>query len=195
MRHGWPWIFAIFLVACAEKKEETKNGWGGYPIPIYSDAEITSTEEGARDFQAALAFWEQGAEQKLFDYLGVWQGDSPYTGTPSSVTGILANVIFFLNPWPLDPYTAGQTVITKSKRGFHGAVIMLNPQIPLCGGDCRGDYSQTSRQKLIAHELGHFIGLGHIPEENNIMNPVLTPGGSLLEVSVDRVQLKQVISN
>jgi hypothetical protein len=195
MRHGWPWIFAIFLFACAEKKQETKNGWGGYPIPIYSDAQITSTQEGVEDFQAALSFWEQGAEQKLFEYLGVWRGESPYTGSPSSVTGILANVIFFLNPWPLDAFTAGQTVLIKTKQGLQGAVIMLNPNIPLCGGDCRGDYSRTSRQKLIAHEMGHFIGLTHISDEQNIMNPVLSPGGSLVEVSVDRARLKQVVSN
>lgn len=193
MRHGWPWVFGILLLAsCAEKKAETRAGWNSFPVPIYSDAQIVSSEEGENDFQAALQFWEQNAGTKLFDYRGVWSGDAPYTGTANNISSIVANVIFFLNPWPLDPFTAGQTVAMKTSNGYAGAVIMLNPNISLCGGDCRGEYSRTSRQKLIAHEIGHFIGLAHVTDSFNIMNPVLAPGGSLAEVSIDQSALRSI---
>ncbi len=195
MRHGWPWVL-VFLafVSCAEKKQENKSGWAGFPVPIYSDAEITSTPESTEDFEATLTFWEQNAGRQLFDYRGVWTGGAPFTGTANAVTSILANVVFFLNPWPLDQFTAGQTVAIKTPAGFTGAVIMLNPSISLCGGDCRGDQTRTSRQKLLAHEIGHFIGLGHVADSANIMNPYLPPGGSLEQVGVDRSALQQAMA-
>ena len=117
-----------------------------------------------------------------------------FTGSASSPGTILANVILFQNPWPFAPFEAGMTVTTStSSAGTTGSVVLLNPGIELCGGTCLADSFRTSRQRLIAHELGHFIGLGHSGDSSDLMYASLTAGGSLDDVKIDRAALGQVI--
>jgi hypothetical protein len=193
MRHGWQIaLLFIGLVGCAKEKQQG-SGWVSLPVAIYTDPLIGSTQDGRSDFYAAMGFWESRAGKKIFDYKGDWTGDQkPYTGNASKPDGILANVAFFQNPWPFAGNTAGMTTVITSNGTYQGAVIMLNPSIPLCSGNCWGDSFRTSRQRLLAHEMGHFIGLSHSADASNIMYSSLSPGGSLESDGVDTAALKAV---
>lgn len=195
MRQGWQIIaLSLLLLSCAKEKPKSASGWSQFPVAIYTDSEIGSTEDGRSDFLAAVNYWEASAGQKLFDYKGVWSGgDTPYSGDITKPTSIKANTIFFQNPWPYDANVAGMTTILSTNGAFNGALITLNPRLDLCAGDCGGESFRTSRQRLIAHELGHFIGLSHTEEVGNIMYPSLNPGGSLAQDRINIATLNATI--
>lgn len=195
MRHGWLLCLTGLglLSGCAKEKKTTEDGWAAFPVAIYADPAIVSTPAGEEDFQAALTFWENSAGQKLFDYKGEWTGQAkPFSGNPELPSSIEANTVFFQSPWPFGPNVGGQTTVIKSQRGILGAVVMINPSLLVCHGDCDGDTLKISQRKLLAHELGHFIGLSHNQDVSSIMYPSLSPGGSLAKVTVDTSALQQL---
>lgn len=201
--HGWPvfsprfisiflFTLSIFASGCA------KNGatrWTSLPVEVYSDTAIVGTQSAQSDLQDAMDFWERRAGKKLFVYKGVWTNpQAPYTGTPSDPGTIIGNVIFFQNPWPASSNVIGQTVVTSFDSEIQHAMIMINPGADFCTGDCEGRHYSNSARKNLAHELGHFLGLKHNPDTNNVMYPVLQPGGSLDGVNIDETALGELIS-
>ena len=195
MRHGWQVIvLSLLLLGCAKEQEKSASGWTQFPVAIYTDEQIGSTEEGRSDFLAALGYWEASAGRTLFEYKGVWNpGEAPYNGDITRPSSIKANTLFFQNPWPYDANVAGMTTILSTNGKFNGALIALNPRLELCSGNCAGENFRTSRQRLIAHEIGHFIGLTHTEEFGNIMYPSLNPGGSLAQDKVNVSALRSAI--
>jgi hypothetical protein len=194
IRHGWLVVILVFsvLTGCAKEKQSS-SGWPSFPVSIYTDPQVVATNANLEDFYAAMEFWEAGAGRKLFDYKGDWTGSQPFSGSPGHPVGIQANVVLFQSPWPFGANTAGMTTVESSDGAYKGAVVMINPDIPVCTGDCSGEYSRTSEQKLLAHELGHFLGLQHTQDPQDIMYPSLAPGGSLQAVSVNKAALSQVV--
>jgi len=195
MGHGWRvslGLCVLVLSACGQGNSST---WKSFPVPIYADSTLLSRPGGSDDLQAAMSFWEQKAGKKLFDFKGQWSGGNPYVGDAAAPTGAVANVIFFQNPWPFAMEIAGRTTVFPSNDGIAGSVVMINPEIPLCAGDCAYQQNVTSQRKDFTHELGHFIGLNHSPDINNIMYPVLQPGGSLDSVSIDAAALTAAVNN
>lgn len=194
MRHGWSiGLVFVLLMGCAKEKEKV-SGWATFPVTLYTDPAMVATEELRGDFLEAMAYWEAHAGRRLFDYRGDWAGGSPYSGSPQRPSGIHANVIFFQNPWPFEANTAGMTTSVSSSSGLVGSMIMINPAVQVCSGECHGEWSRTSQRKLLAHELGHFIGLPHTQDPANIMYPSLAPGGSLQGTAVDARALQQVMN-
>jgi hypothetical protein len=142
-----------------------------------------------------MSFWEQKAGQHLFDYKGAWSGNSqPYTGTPANPGTVLENVIFFQSPWHTSSNIIGQTVVTSLDDKIQHAMIMINPYAEFCSGDCEGRNYANSARKNFAHELGHFLGLKHHTDVDNVMYPVLQPGGSLSSVSIDETALLELMA-
>lgn len=195
MHHGWllGLLGVVFLSACA-KEQAKQSGWSGFPVAIYSDAAVVATTQDKTDLFAAFTYWEAKAGRQLFDYKGEWTGSAPYTGSASAPTDILANVIFFQNPWPFSAQTAGQTTVISSQRGIHGSIIMLNENIGRCSGNCSGETQRISQQKLIAHELGHFLGLEHSSASGDIMYPSISPGGTLSSTGANTSALQAVVN-
>ena len=181
--------FLLLLSACGANNH---SGGSSFPVDIYSDNAVASSASTAADFQTALTFWEQKAGRKLFNYKGVWSQGAPYTGTADNPTGATANVLFFQNPWPFAANIAGKTTVFSQGPEIQGAIVMINPSIPLCAGDCTSSPGSNSQRKDFAHELGHFLGLNHIEDINDIMYPILQTGGVLDGVNVDMPSLLQL---
>ena len=159
MRHGWLIVvLTVFITSCGNK-EEKQNGparWSSFPVSIYVDPNLVNSAQSQRDFEDAMAFWEQRVGKRLFNYLGTWSG-SGYSGGNS----INQNVLYLQNPWSYSANIAAQTVVLSQKSEIKGAVIMVNPHTSFCSGDCTAQMDHTSFRKVLAHELGHFIGLSH----------------------------------
>jgi hypothetical protein len=165
--------------------------WASFPVDLQVDAALQDGGPAQEDLLAAVAFWENRAGKRLFS-LRAWQeGQLPYTGNVTDPETLLANALLFQNPWPntrdWTPQVAGKTVVHSTGEHINHAVIFLNGQTPLCGGPCDqpGEHEQTSRRRLIAHELGHFLGLTHVSDLHNIMYPEIQAGGALDTETVD----------
>jgi hypothetical protein len=169
------------------------NGWKSFPVPLYVEQSLTSSQTFNSDFQDAMAFWENKAGKKLFDYKGAWSGqNTPYVGSPSNPESVTNNVVFFQTPWPFASTIVGQTMVTSASTEIQAAMIMINPSTSFCAGDCIGQSNRTSERKVLAHELGHFLGLNHVQDTANLMYPESLPGGSLDAVTIDDVTFKSL---
>ena len=196
MRHGWQFVFlivsAVALTGCGNKNKTDSTGparWQSFPVAIYTDPAIVSNAQSQADFQDAMSFWEEKIGKKIFDYKGNWSGQT-YTGG----NAITENALYASTPWSYASNIAAQTTVLSQQSQIQGAVIMVNPNTSFCGGDCTGNNSSTSMRKVFAHELGHFIGLGHVQDTANIMYPDALPGGSLNGLTVSAAELLPLVN-
>ena len=191
MNHGWYLglvLISSILTACGTKNSDQNGGttkWSSFPVSIYASSSVTANSQSMSDFQDAMAFWEEKVGHKLFNFVGTWSGGAPYSGNPANPDVIAANILFFANPWPFAGNLAGQTVVRSNNSQITNSMVMINPGIGYCAGDCVGQNYLTSERKTFTHELGHFLGLLHAQDTTNIMYPSIQPGGSLASVSVD----------
>lgn len=87
-----------------------------------------------------------------------------------------ANMVFFLDDWSGDDLPADAFALTlvwhdPESGKIYDADIQLNAEIApfaICGDRCSGGVSDLSN--VVTHEVGHFIGLGHSPEEGATMS-------------------------
>ena len=192
-------VLALLLVVsgCAKDNGQNSgnaNGWNTFPVPIYAGASLAASPSAASDLNDAMAFWEAKAGRKLFNLQGAWSAGAPYTGTSAAVGTITTNVILFQSPWPYAANLAGLTTTNTTGTQIDGAVVMINSATPMCSGDCLG-VEETSQRKTFTHELGHFLGLPHVQDTNNIMYPQIQLGGTLDGVVVDQNALAALTSS
>lgn len=195
MSHGRPFgmilVFAALLVGCGTDSKKNKNStprWSSFPVAIYTDPTLVPDAQSAQDFRTAIAFWEKKIGKQIFDYRGN-RTDPAYNGD-----SIAYNAVFSQNPWTYASNIAAQTIVMSRSGEIQGAVIMVNPEIPFCGGDCSGQMAATSYRKVLAHELGHFIGLSHSGDRGNIMYPDALPGAEIDQLSVSSAELMPLIN-
>ena len=166
--------------------------WPTLPVLLRVEESLLNRGPEEEDLMAAVAFWEEKAGRKIF-ILGSWPtGRAAFEGSPDNPSQIIDNVLSFQRPWPFELRIAGKTVLLVDKAAIQKAVIFLNAQIGLCSGLCAGQENLTSRRRLIAHELGHFIGLNHVNDRENVMFPEILPGGSLENLKVELPLLNEL---
>lgn len=120
----------------------------------------------------------------MFDFRGASNG-STFTGAAADPSEIFMNAIVLQDPWPFSQGIVGKTHIHTRNSNFEHGLILLDKNGSYCTGDCSNSSGSTSRRKLFAHELGHLLGLNHVDDVNNIMNPEITSGGAIVNLSVD----------
>lgn len=182
-------IFIMGLSACGNR-----SGWEAFPVPVLVDASIQNDPQAKADFEEGIKFWEDRTQRKLFSIEGVWNGGKPYSGRSENPDQIFGNVVFIHNQWPFAQNFVGMTVVKPFSEGQR-ALVMLNPQTYFCHGDCLWEYGATSLRKTFAHEMGHFLGLGHVSDPNNIMYESAQPGGQLDHLVVDDSALRSVVAD
>lgn len=196
MRHGWQFVILTVSVlattACGNKNNTDGSSstprWQAFPVQIYTDPNVVKTSQDQADFSDAMAFWEQKIGKKIFDYQGSWNGQT-YNGGNS----ISQNALYVPSQWTYAANIAAQTTVVSQGGNIQGAVIVVNPNTDFCNSDCTGQSTSTSMRKVFAHELGHFIGLAHVQDTNNIMYPDALPGGSLAGLTVDSAALLPLV--
>ncbi|MGZ3696257.1 MAG: matrixin family metalloprotease [Bdellovibrionota bacterium] len=186
-------LFCAFLFTACGTKSKDESGptrWVSLPVVIYADPGISSNTAAQADLNTAMSFWNSRAGKQLFDYKGAWTGQTPpYTGNPNQPDSLLGNVIYFEHNWPFSTNIAAQTITFSQKNQLLSSVIMLNGTMSLCTGTCTGG---TSELRVMAHELGHFLGLAHSQNTADIMYPEVQSGSSLDSLQVDTATLSQL---
>ena len=64
------------------------------------------------------------------------------------------------------------------------SLITINDNFLFCHGDCARNPAVSFR-KVLAHEIGHFLGFDHHSDFDNVMFTFYQPGGSLNDLRVD----------
>lgn len=191
-------LLCLGLFSCGKESQITspsKKGalhWQSFPVPLKVEESILDGGEQEEDLMSAISFWELKAGKRLFQ-LGPWStGRAPYRGSPADPEDLVDNTLIFLSPWPFESTVAGKTMVLFDGSLIQKAVVYLNKETPLCYRLCENTNGQTSRRKLIAHELGHFLGFDHVQDPDNVMYPEIRPGGALDNLKVDEPLLRKL---
>lgn len=191
--------FLVFLItSCGKNRAKDANNssnarWNNFPVEIYVDTAVINDSAAQKDLKDAMQFWEDKTKKHLFHIQGSWNGGFPVEGSLENPDFLRANVLYLMSPWPFAPTAAGNTILLSDEGWIQNSVIFINTEKTYCASDCPGQTKEISRRKLFAHELGHFLGLGHVSQSGNIMSPSIEYGGDLSTVDVDISALRSVI--
>lgn len=196
-------LLCAFLLLGGCGKGDSSNGesatfgsgeirWTSFPVELNLESSLYQDPEFQSDLLEAVGFWEQRAGKSLFLLQETSRSpNEAFAGSLEDPEAIHFNMIFFFQPWPYAANVAGNTVVRSTGGQIEGGIILLNSETSLCGGDCSG-LTGLSRRKLLAHELGHFLGLAHTPIREDLMFPEILDGADLETLQVDLTTLDKL---
>ncbi len=169
--------------------------WEQFPVVVLVDPAIADDSNSMEDVRTAVAWWEEQVQRPLID-LQTWNGPMPpYAGgSAASPKDFLGNVLFFQDPWPHAEEIKGKTFLFASQDRLDTGLIALKGDEPYCYGNCSANpHGRVVFQKLVAHELGHFLGLPHTEDPASLMSPDLTPE-PLGSATVTPTELSRIVN-
>lgn len=167
----------------------SQDGWkNSLPIKYTISIEMTDTQH--QYLKNAMQSWEKAVGKKLFEF----EGTDPHKGIDFSdlyePLKMGLNGHFFDMTWAKStgkPNSVLATTVWENDSNMPQAILHSSiryNQEHYIFGDATKDQSQDKKtivdmQSLCTHELGHFLGLSHVPstsDSSSIMNPTLKIG-------------------
>jgi hypothetical protein len=180
------------------------SGWANLPIHYKSDINMSPTQLKA--LQAGMKTWEISTGRTLFIYDGVHAGITGdnfpdlYSSLRDAVNGQYfdaqwkktgkQNMILATTIWN-NPGNAYQTIDAADIR-YNSEIYFISDALKERPVDQR---EIVDMQSLATHELGHLLGLAHVPESfdsSSIMNPSILIGEGLANRSLSVGDIKRV---
>lgn len=173
----------------------------GWQLPIRYRIGAAMTDEQESQFKIALATWEAAVGKTLFSYEGRHEqhtGDS-FMGLRKPL-GDEVNGQYITFSWS-NTDKAQQVIATTVWNNGADREVIVDGDIRYNGehfvlGDAAdeavtadGDREVVDMESLALHELGHFLGLGHVSDEEDrysVMNPQLFIGHGMTSRRLSR---------
>ena len=179
------------------------GGWVEVPIKYKFSEQLNESQR--QGLASAMKTWEQAVGKKLFDFVGYDQksGDDfkdLFSSLNDRVNGYYedydwdktnkSNVVLATTIWenPVDDIYS----IANADIRFNSQHFIIGDSFIL---EAEPSKEVVDMETLALHELGHLLGLGHIPEEidqYSIMNPSIFIGEGLANRKISRLDIDRI---
>lgn len=164
------------------------NGWAQKPVKVWFGGNLKSHQK--QTLKDAATIWSAAVGHTLFDYAGSHDITGDHFQGLNHSLGDYLNGVYIDYQWAKTERPKGTLATTiwynsKNGQGIDTGDVRLNgEEYEFANTDLPidGDKVVVDSLTLFLHEMGHLLGLSHIPEEidpNSVMNPTIFIGPGL----------------